>query len=184
MLKKSFGIYLLFCLGNSGCMSYLASSKANVSQETPISEMRFEIAELKHTLEAHQVDLQILEEKIASSQPVSKDSERIAKLEMELASLKKSQELMLKEVKAFEEDFAHQKERLSDLHTIKDKLQSLKSALSSAPSSTYTVKAGDTLEKIARQLKTTPYQLKSLNQLTSDTIRVGQVLKTPYETQP
>jgi LysM repeat protein len=50
-----------------------------------------------------------------------------------------------------------------------------------APSSatTYTVKSGDTLSKIAARFGTTATRLRNLNNLSSDLIRVGQVLKLP-----
>jgi len=46
-------------------------------------------------------------------------------------------------------------------------------------SKTYTVVSGDTLGGIAIKFKTTVAKLKALNKLTSDTIRVGQVLVVP-----
>lgn len=77
-----------------------------------------------------------------------------------------------------------------------EKLQALmrrtgKSSLSSAPAPapsparTYTVRSGDTLTRISRELKTqgiqtTPEQLRTLNQLpTNAVIRPGQILKVP-----
>jgi LysM repeat protein len=44
---------------------------------------------------------------------------------------------------------------------------------------TYTVQSGDTLYEIARRFRTTVSALKSANNLTSDLIRVGQVLNIP-----
>lgn len=49
----------------------------------------------------------------------------------------------------------------------------------SASAKTYTVVAGDTLGAIATKFKTTVATLKTLNSLTSDIIRIGQVLKLP-----
>jgi LysM repeat protein len=46
-------------------------------------------------------------------------------------------------------------------------------------SKTYTVKSGDTLTKIAARFGTTAKRLRNLNNLSSDLIRVGQVLKLP-----
>lgn len=47
---------------------------------------------------------------------------------------------------------------------------------------TYTVKSGDSLYKIATQYNTTVDNLKSLNNLTSNILSIGQVLKVPTST--
>ena len=43
----------------------------------------------------------------------------------------------------------------------------------------YRVKAGDSIEKIARLFGTTPEQIKKINQLHNDLILVGQEIRVP-----
>lgn len=52
-------------------------------------------------------------------------------------------------------------------------------ALAGGDSSTYKVKSGDTLSRIAKAHKTTVQELQRLNNLSTTQIRVGQVLKLP-----
>lgn len=54
-----------------------------------------------------------------------------------------------------------------------------------AQSNTYTVKSGDTLYKIAREYNTTVGELISLNNLTTTSLSIGQILKLPtYNEEP
>ena len=52
------------------------------------------------------------------------------------------------------------------------------------PSQTYTVKSGDTLYKIANSFGITVDALKSFNNLTSNNLSIGQLLKIPGQTTP
>lgn len=52
-----------------------------------------------------------------------------------------------------------------------------------ATNSTYTVKSGDTLYAIAQKYNTTVDKLKQLNNLTSNNLSIGQILKLPTESR-
>ena len=51
-----------------------------------------------------------------------------------------------------------------------------------ASGNTYTVKSGDSLYKIAQQYNTTVNELKNLNNISSNLLSIGQVLKIPSST--
>lgn len=67
----------------------------------------------------------------------------------------------------------------SNLLSINQQLIIPKSNQPSNSTIDYTVKSGDSLWKIARLYNTTVAIIKDLNNLTSDLLRVGQVLKLP-----
>ena len=48
---------------------------------------------------------------------------------------------------------------------------------------TYTIKSGDTLYSIAKKYNTTVNAITTLNNLTSNTLSIGQTLKIPVSTQ-
>lgn len=57
-------------------------------------------------------------------------------------------------------------------------------AVTEKGTTSYTVKSGDTLSGIARTYKTTVAQLRTLNKLNSDLIRIGQQLLVPSDDTP
>lgn len=90
------------------------------------------------------------------------------------------------QIASLEKQIALHDKRLSEISQLKGTLTSISKAISSKPSDevtvkTYRVKAGDSLEKIARNHKTTTDTLKKLNHLQSDKIIVGQELKVSDE---
>ena len=67
----------------------------------------------------------------------------------------------------------------SDILSIGQVLKIPSSSSSNSSGSTYTVKAGDSLWNIANKYGITVDELKNLNNLTSNTLSIGQVLKVP-----
>ena len=67
----------------------------------------------------------------------------------------------------------------SNTLSIGQKLKIPKTETDEVEPSTYTVKAGDSLYAIARKYNTTVDALKSLNNLTTNTLHIGQKLKIP-----
>lgn len=67
----------------------------------------------------------------------------------------------------------------SDILSIGQVLQIPSSSSSNSSGSTYTVKAGDSLWNIANKYGITVDELKNLNNLTSNTLSIGQILKVP-----
>ncbi|MFE8701818.1 LysM peptidoglycan-binding domain-containing protein [Cytobacillus sp. FJAT-54145] len=57
----------------------------------------------------------------------------------------------------------------------------IENKVGAAPIGTYTVKKGDTLTKISKDYHTTVKELKAVNGLSSDKIKVGQLLEVPTE---
>lgn len=65
------------------------------------------------------------------------------------------------------------------MRTLMEALQSKDNVNSTADAKVYRVKAGDSLEKIAKQNQTTIKKLKELNNLNNDQIIINQKLKIP-----
>lgn len=166
-----------------------------------------ELNACQQKLESFQVILEGLQDQIqeqgkSQKEQFKKDS---LSLEMKLASLENTAKSLAADIK---ELHTHANETSHALQAIKQKLaegdqrallqssnienlqsviQTLMEALqvkadlpnSAASNGTYKVKAGDSLEKIARIHGTTVQVLKDLNHMTSDKIVVGKNLKIP-----
>lgn len=90
-----------------------------------------------------------------------------------------------KKIQDLETEYARQNKVIQDLTDLKGTLSTISQAIgknttSKPNAASYRVKAGDTLEKIARAHGTSVDALKKHNQLTSNKIVVGQEIKIPH----
>lgn len=196
-----------FLLVLTGCSSLFQDDGA-VHATRAVNELRQEIADLKHELRSTQVSFQILEEKYHfQDQAIStmklknpkwdQLANQLTVLERKLYQVEKFQESVLADLRALsmhheeqggrlnqcERDVAFQKNRLEDVGKLKSTLSSISQAMQNKGSngSKYTVKSGDTLDKIARHHHVTVTALKKKNHLTSDRIHIGQEIEIPHE---
>lgn len=82
-------------------------------------------------------------------------------------------------ISGIEQNVERQNKMIYDLADLKSSLKSLKSSIAKETISTYTVKSGDSLEKIARNHQVSTEALKKANQLSHNKILIGQELIIP-----
>ncbi len=176
-----------------------------------VDELRIEMDDLKHALNTTQVELNLLDERLkkqnntlssvkGQTNPTSAQSQ-LDKLEKKVTQLEKTLEKAttdlrtlntsinqtLSKIQTLETDLVSHDKRLEEVTKLKGTLTSISKAIggqaTTLPASTkvYKVKAGDSLEKVARNHKTTADILRKLNQLQNDRILVGQELRLPDE---
>jgi LysM repeat protein len=198
----------IFLLTLSGCVSNLLGFKGSSSHaDQTLSDLRMEVAQLKHSLHSQQVDTQIVEEKLAainlalrnqedSEDKITELSDHIIKAQAHLASLQRVQDVFLKDLKHLrdhinmtsshvnniQKDLRTQTASSQELKELKSTLGALKSSLDTQEGGTYKVRPGDTLAKIARECNISIRQLRTINDLNSDVIKAGQILKIQNET--
>ena len=195
---------LLLGLSLSGCGSIL-SSRQNTSNRSDLSldEVRLELADVRHELKSTQVELNLLDEQFKKQtlSSFSKQGESGVTLDKKIANLEKLLEKAavdlrnlsthtnqaLAKLTHLEQEVSLHEKRLDEVVRLKETLTSISHAIGdSHPSSTsntvYKVKAGDSLEKIARANKISVPALKNLNHLKSDKIVVGQELRVSDDT--
>ena len=82
-------------------------------------------------------------------------------------------------IEELEKEILSQNHRLEALSKVKGNLETLSKSLRGSLFTLYTVRAGDSLEKIAKVHKTSVELLKKINHLEQDLIVIGQELKIP-----
>lgn len=189
--------FLLCSLCLMGCSSRLAVLHQDKHDNSlALREIREELADIKHELNNTQVELQILEEQYKTQEKDSKKTNssstqqdpRISALEKKLTQLSNhgnqtSQYLndCHAKIAELEKSLEHQNALLTEIVQLKSNLSSLTTSLQKdkLDTSLYKVKAGDSLEKIARIYKVSITSLKEENNLSNNKIMIGQELKIP-----
>ncbi|HEY2810199.1 MAG TPA: LysM peptidoglycan-binding domain-containing protein [Rhabdochlamydiaceae bacterium] len=168
-----------------------------------LDELRLELSDIKHELHSARIEINLLEEKIAkqerSKNAHAQDKAQLHSGEQKIAALEKLLDKIVSDVRTLsaqnakiatkiqdlEIALAAQDKKYDDVAKLKGTLSSISKAIGQQPSSgntrIYIVKAGDSLEKIARAHHTTVDALKQLNHLTHDKIIIGQELKLADE---
>lgn len=168
------------------------TAEAVTTSDSPtvrITALEKENSSLKRQVHALKVDHELLEERLAR---LSQEFELLRQMEMrESISSSSMQEHEVARLQELELELQNLKVRtLSQYEALTKQLTHIAQAisvegkidLSSSPNEegeVYIVRAGDTLERIARRYGVTIKQLKEYNQLSSDKIIVGRKLKIP-----
>jgi LysM repeat protein len=195
---------LLLC---AGCTQSIMALKGDGRRDSTIEELRSEIADLKHALNGTKVELQIVEEKMKSQQHVAggkgqplavpKNDHQLVLFEKKLQQLERTQEKTLVDlkqlsmhaqqttlkIKEVEDEVGTQTKRLDEVSKLRSTLSNISTAMQKGQTTpaarVYTVKKGDSLEKIAQGQAVSVDALRKANSLSSDQINIGQELKLP-----
>ncbi len=168
------------------------------STDAVLDDIRLELSDLKHELKSALVDLNLLDERVRKDaqkpqNPTQPSPTQLTALEKRVGNLEKllekavadlrnlntSTTQALTKIHDLEKEITMHDQRFSEITQLKGTLTSISKAIGTqAPTETsYRVKAGDSLEKIARNHKISVDDLKKFNQLQSDRILIGQELK-------
>jgi LysM repeat protein len=162
-----------------------------------LDELRIELEDLKHALRTTQVDLNLLDERLKKPAHQNKDSglsalekkvthleKTLEKVAQDLRTLNNAATQQLAKIQNLESEISSHEKQLEEVGKLKGTLTSISKAISprsSAATKSYRVKAGDSLEKIARKYGTSAETIRKLNNLPNDKIVIGQELKVPDE---
>lgn len=165
-----------------GCGEPIAALQSQHNYDIVIEELRTEIADLKHQLHATDVEIHLLEEKLETAQATPDLNKELSALQRKISHLERSHEKAASEIQSLTN---HANQTSASFSQYRDRIQELdqqlnenakKRATATASKMTHKVKAGDSLERIARHYHTSVSTLKKLNHLENDRITIGQEL--------
>ena len=142
----------------------------------------------QHDLEKQQAKIdqlfqqaQLLEKKWASFEKVQQgDTQGVQELTSHANETTAALTQFKQRIEELEQEILSQNRRFDELAKLRGHIENLSKGIVGS-FKLYKIKAGDSLEKIARSHKTTVDKIKKLNDLDQDLIVVGQELKIPVE---
>jgi len=172
-----------------------------------VDELRIELDDLKHALNVAVIEMNLLDERFRKQdKPKNTEVATLSLLSTNLSSLEKkvthlektldkvagdlrtlntSLSHSLTKIQNLEHSLSSHDTRLEEVTKLKGTLTSISKAIGKEPSpsssKSYCVKAGDSLEKIARNNGVSVDALQKINHLANDKIFVGQELRLPHE---
>lgn len=183
MIKRAFLFLSALCCG--GCTSTLTALRG--PQNSGVEEVRSELADLRHAVHGTEVEIKLLEERFENQESYQTTwvSDDVASLQKKIALLEKNLDKLTHDIRSL---MAYASQTTTSLSQYKDQILELDRKIEEVPklhstlrtsSSKYTVKAGDSLVKIAHKHHVTLDALKRENNLITDKIIVGQQLVIP-----
>lgn len=173
-----------------------------------LTEIRTELADLRQQMNHHKVEFQIVDEKLDKLQTGKKSeagnkSNDLARLEKRILDLERMFEKTKEDLREIashanqtttaiaqykekilecEKQIVHQSAVLDDVSKLKGTLKSISKAMhENTGVRVHKVKAGDSLEKIAKITGSNIDELRKINGLNNDKIIIGQELKIPHD---
>lgn len=134
------------------------------------------------TIDQHDQSISSLQEQVQS---LEKKVSRFEKKQIEMVNDLKTLEKNAKDIhfalSRYKNKFAELEQVMEKQHKALEQMRKVKDDLTSllSPSKTYTVKTGDSLEKIAKKFHVELQNLKKANHIQSDLIMAGQELVIP-----
>lgn len=157
-----------------GRIKYFENALASLKQQD-IEKHQTKIDQISH-------QIQSLEKKWSSWEKTSHNGkEELTQLSKYASETNSSLAQFKERIEELEQEILGQNRRIEALAKVKGNLDSLAKSLKGDISKSYKIRSGDTLEKIAKEHKTTIDKIKKLNHLEQDLIVVGQELKIPTD---
>lgn len=199
-MRKTLFFFLALCFVSS----LTAKPASGIYNSADLDEFRIELDDLKYALKAVQVDINLLDERckkqdraLAQNKEPDPALAQLLLLEKRMTQMEKTLEKAandlrnlstasaqsLNKIQELEKNLISHEKRFDEVVKLKGTLMSISKAIGQktpeGPASIkiYHVKAGDSLEKIARHNNTSVEKIKKTNQLSSDKIVVGQELR-------